>query len=163
MYSNLCGLSFAQDANGNWGYRKPGADTVFPFNTINASNTSIKYFESSSSSSGGSSITNTKSCNLASYSNVLGVAAGTAYSDSERYVQITHSKATVTIDLTKANGIVRYTMYDKSGKAYAVEGAAYLNGKFNLTNLPPDCSIYCYAKSSSGSSTKAATSSLVVI
>lgn len=29
--SNLCGISFAQDANGNWGYRKPGADSVIPF------------------------------------------------------------------------------------------------------------------------------------
>ena len=32
--SNLCGISFAQDANGNWGYRKPGADSVTPFNNF---------------------------------------------------------------------------------------------------------------------------------
>lgn len=34
MNSNLGGLSFAQDANGNWGYRKPGADSVIPFRSI---------------------------------------------------------------------------------------------------------------------------------
>lgn len=28
------GLSFAQDAEGNWGYKAPGADTVFPFSGI---------------------------------------------------------------------------------------------------------------------------------
>lgn len=32
--SNLGGLSFAQDANGNWGYRKPGADSVLPFKLL---------------------------------------------------------------------------------------------------------------------------------
>ena len=29
------GLSFEQDADGNWGYRKPGADTVTPFSNTN--------------------------------------------------------------------------------------------------------------------------------
>ena len=32
--TNLGGLSFAQDANGNWGYRKPGADAVIPFKLL---------------------------------------------------------------------------------------------------------------------------------
>lgn len=27
-------MSFAQDANGDWGYRKPGADSVTPFNNF---------------------------------------------------------------------------------------------------------------------------------
>lgn len=31
LNSSLNGLSFAQDAEGNWGYKAPGADTVFPF------------------------------------------------------------------------------------------------------------------------------------
>ena len=28
------GLSFAQDTEGNWGYKAPGADTVFPFKSL---------------------------------------------------------------------------------------------------------------------------------
>lgn len=32
--SSLNGLSFAQDAEGNWGYKAPGADTVSPFSSM---------------------------------------------------------------------------------------------------------------------------------
>lgn len=31
LNSDLCGLSFGQDADGNWGYKAGGADTVTPF------------------------------------------------------------------------------------------------------------------------------------
>lgn len=31
MNDNMGGLTFAQDANGNWGYKVAGADTVTPF------------------------------------------------------------------------------------------------------------------------------------
>ena len=31
MYSNLGGLIFCQDTEGNWGYLPSGADTVIPF------------------------------------------------------------------------------------------------------------------------------------
>lgn len=32
--SSLNGLSFAQDTEGNWGYKAPGADTVLPFSSM---------------------------------------------------------------------------------------------------------------------------------
>ena len=31
VYKNMGGLQFAQDADGNWGYKAGGADTVHPF------------------------------------------------------------------------------------------------------------------------------------
>jgi len=33
LSNNLGGLSFGQDADGNWGYKAGGADTVVPFKT----------------------------------------------------------------------------------------------------------------------------------
>lgn len=35
--NDLGGLSFAQDAEGNWGYKPSGADTVIPFKSLSAS------------------------------------------------------------------------------------------------------------------------------
>lgn len=36
MNNSLGGLQFTQDAEGNWGYRPNGADTVIPFKECNA-------------------------------------------------------------------------------------------------------------------------------
>lgn len=41
----LGGLSFGQDAEGNWGYKAPGADTVVPFNNVEFAHISYPFSE----------------------------------------------------------------------------------------------------------------------
>jgi hypothetical protein len=47
LNKSLNGLSFAQDADGNWGYKIGGADTVYPFKSIDAVTTFINDISSS--------------------------------------------------------------------------------------------------------------------
>lgn len=141
-------------------------ENLLSIETVENIDFSIKYYNSNTSTSGGSVVTNSKTCQLSSYQNVIGSCAGNAWSDSDRYVQITSVDGTVKTFSLKysTTGDVSFTMNDASGVVYNVSGNINSgNGNFSFNHLPPDCTVYCYAKSSGGSSAKAASTSLVVI